>query len=372
MKKFFFMVLILLCGCKDNLSHTSFVINSTASIMDENTNLSSIVTIKNIIPLETNDNSVIGNLGKILKVKNRIYVLFNRNTLLVFDEKGKFLQKIGSLGQGPGEYQLIGDFDVVDDAIYLRDYQKLHQYNLQGKFIRTIPFDVNLFGINVVDEKILGFVTRDEHVSHVFTLEGDCINKEFPESKAATIGVSNYYWPYMDTKYIFPFANSNDALIYDYKKDNYETVKLVDLPDMLSLDDINRLYDEKGSIVNLREYGRIVWPFNSNLSQMFFITSKGEEKGILWVKDKILGIDKSFNCEYLINDVLFTDIKHFFSGYTRSNNSFLAYIMPYTLKEALSENEKWYSESPYYQKMKELANSLSDEDNPIIIEYEFK
>ncbi|MBE6286765.1 MAG: 6-bladed beta-propeller [Mediterranea massiliensis] len=368
----FVLVLLGIYSCTDISTSNKFVYNSSIPIYKEKTHLSSVIEIKQIIPLETNENSIIGNIDKIIKSKNRIYTLFNRNTLLVHADDGKFIGKIGSVGQGIGEYQLIGDFDVTENAIYLRDFQKIHQYNLDREYVRSIPFDVNLFGINVVDDKILGFVTNDESVMHIFTLNGDCINRFHPNSPAATIGTSNYYWIYEKDKYIFPFIDSNDALIYDITANDYEYVKLVDLEDILSLNKINQLMKEAGASFIRGDYGRIVWPFNSNQNQTFLITSKGEEKGILWIKDKLLKKEKAFDCNHIINDISFMNVRRFFSCFTRSDNSFLAYVMPYALKEAMLNVDKEMKETPYYSKMKELADSLSDEDNPIIIEYEFK
>ena len=371
-KRILFLLMIIgLYSCENKTTTDKFVFDSSTPVCTDKTMLSSIIDIKNIIPLETNDYSIIGDIGKILKYKDKIYILYNRKTVLVFNDKGRFIQQIGSLGAGPGEYQLIGDFDVTDENIYIRDYQKIQRYNLDGSYVSSITFDVNLFGINVVKDKILGFVTNDNKVSHIFTTDGKLINKYHPESKAATIGTSNYYWPLEEDLYLFPFVNSNDALAYNTKNNEYNYMKLIDLPDMLTLDDINHL-NENGTVYNIREKGRVVWPFNSNTEQAFCITPKGIEKGILWIKDKDSKVEKAFDREHIINDISFTNIQSFFSCFTRSEDSFIAYIMPYELKEALQQEKERNLQSDFHSRMKDLANSLSEEDNPILIEYEFK
>ena len=364
--------LFSLYSCQEKMQTTKFIMDSSIDVIKESVKLSSIITVKRIIPLETTDATLIGDLGKIVMFNDKIYVLFKRNTLLVFDDKGKFLRKIGSIGEGPGEYRVIGDFDVTNHAVFLRDYHKILQYDDNGEFMRSIPFDVNLFGINVVEDKILGFVTGEKHISYIYTHEGKCLNKYHLSSKAASVGASNYYWPYGKNRYIFPFVDSNDAFIYDVRNNTYDEVKLVDLPDMLSLDDMNDLYEEKGVSFNARDYGRVVWPLNSNLSQMFFVTLRNDEKGVLWINDFEKEEFKAFDCEYIINDVSFVDVQKFFSCFTRSENSFLSYIMPYDLKDALCSGEKWMLESPFYSQIQEIAGQVSDDDNPIIIEYEFK
>ena len=88
--------------------------------------------------------------------------------------------------------------------------------------MRSIPFDVNLFGINVVEDKILGFVTGEKYISYIYTHEGKCLNKYHLSSKAASVGTSNYYWPYGKNRYIFPFVDSNDAFVYYVRNNTYD------------------------------------------------------------------------------------------------------------------------------------------------------
>lgn len=61
----------------------------------------------------------------------------------LFDKTGKFLTEIGSIGQGPGEYQSVYDaqLDEANDRIYLMPWQsqKLLVYDLKGKSLDPIP-----------------------------------------------------------------------------------------------------------------------------------------------------------------------------------------------------------------------------------------
>lgn len=376
MKNILFLstIITLLCGCKTSIDNNdNFLFDSNIPVCTSETKLSDIISIKRIVPLETNDESLVGEyVGKIQKQGNRFYISFNRNTLLAFDENGKYLNKIGGVGQGPGEYNYLGDYDVTDEAVYIRDVEKVHSYKHDGTYLNTTHID-GIFGMNVAGDKILAFFNNDSLVSHILTLDGEHINKHHPTSKVATIGRSSYYWPYKEGKYIFPFSCCNDALIYDTQKNAYSYMQFIGLPDMLTTDRYNQLLTEKGFSGNVRDYARVVWPFNSNRSQMFIGTPKGKEEGILWIKDLNTDESKAYDIAYLKNDVTFTSQWYrIFSGFARADNSFIAYIMPYELKEALQEKEDWHTESPFYKQMKELADSLSDEDNFILIEYQFK
>lgn len=82
------------------------------------------------IPLETKDNSLIGNIKKGIVKNEFIFILDNMlQSLYSFDIKGNFLGKIGKRGQGPNEYIEIRDFDVTDSLLYTLDFREIHTYN---------------------------------------------------------------------------------------------------------------------------------------------------------------------------------------------------------------------------------------------------
>jgi hypothetical protein len=70
--------------------------------------------------------------------------MWGSNSLLVFDETGAFVRKIGNRGLGPEEYVRLKDFEVDSENIYLYDWQtaRMLKYDLQGNFIEQhkIPF----------------------------------------------------------------------------------------------------------------------------------------------------------------------------------------------------------------------------------------
>lgn len=359
-------------GCQNEKEQqVEVLINSSIPVSTEDVKLSSILSVKGIVPLETNDASFIGDYGKIMKFENHYYVSSNRNTLLVFDDKGKYIRNVGKVGSGPGEYKMVGDFDVTKEGIYVRGYKKILQYSHDGTFVRDIAFDVNLFGLNVVGDKILGFVTSHEYVSHIFDMEGKCINKFHPASTTAWIGQSSYYWPYEAGKYFLPFPFTNDLMTYDPQRDLFGYAKLIDLPDMLTLEQADRLSEEKGNNIDRKDYARIVWPLNSNSRQLYFITQgKDENDDVLWMKDFKKQSCRAYYCRHILNDISLRPVKRFFSSFTRSENSFLSIVSPEELKERISQEGN--VDSPYMGRMKELAETLGAEDNFIIIEYEFK
>lgn len=363
-----FVIVLSFFGCRTNNKNIETFIGTSTDICKEDVYLSDIINVKSIIPLETKTESLIGDCKKILKFADKYYISFNRNALVVFNEQGEFIRAIGKIGNGPGEYTSISDFSVTKDGIFINVNRQILQYTHDGEFLRSIPLDINLIGLDVVEDRILGYVTLDEHVSHILDMKGESLNSHHPSSKAVWIGTSSYYWPYGTDKYFTPLGSGNDVLVYDIKKDEYSYSKFVDLPDMLTLDEENKLIEKYGNSVMLKQYARIVWPVNANSTHMFFGTQRNDNDDVLWIKDVKSNADRAFLFEHIINDVSFTSVKSFFSAFTKSQNSFIAYIYPEDLKQAVSETIK--TDSPFYEQMKTLADNLTTEDNIILIEYE--
>ena len=102
--------------------------------------------VKTII-LETDNDCLLGLITELQVFDGCIYVLdaYIAKSLFVFDMEGRFLHKIGSLGQGPGEYLKVSDFtiDIENRFIFLLDYGKfVHKYHLDGTFINTINLQI--------------------------------------------------------------------------------------------------------------------------------------------------------------------------------------------------------------------------------------
>ncbi|MCG8306144.1 MAG: 6-bladed beta-propeller, partial [Cytophagales bacterium] len=75
------------------------------------------------VPLETVAESFIKRANQIWMDDSIILINDNRR-LLMFSRVGKFVRQVGRIGNGPGEYQGIFSFEVIDDTIYLSSTDK--------------------------------------------------------------------------------------------------------------------------------------------------------------------------------------------------------------------------------------------------------
>lgn len=71
-----------------------------------------------IIPLETSDLSLIGQIRKIESNNNKWYISeFNDSPIKVYSKNGNYISSVGKKGQGPGEFIQITDFSVKNDTV---------------------------------------------------------------------------------------------------------------------------------------------------------------------------------------------------------------------------------------------------------------
>ena len=95
------------------------------------------------ILLETNNNCLISKISQLDFFSGKIFVLDqNTKNIFIFDSKGHFLNRIGSIGKGPGEFirplQFILNRKDSILKIYDSAQKKILFYNFCGKFINEI------------------------------------------------------------------------------------------------------------------------------------------------------------------------------------------------------------------------------------------
>lgn len=90
------------------------------------------------VPLETTDDCLMNNEFYIMQYTGEDIIT---SGIFHFDKNGKFLNKIGSKGQGPEEY-LQGLFafgDWKNKLLYVQNWTTLTCYGFDGTFVRSIP-----------------------------------------------------------------------------------------------------------------------------------------------------------------------------------------------------------------------------------------
>jgi len=152
--------------------------------------LDSMFTVLRYIQLETTSDALIGNhIGKIRKFNGKYYISSDRKELLIFGNDGSFVRKISSLGNGPGEYRMLSDFDVLpNNDIAILDARKVIIYDEEGGYKRDIPLSINCFNIKDLNGKeFLIYSSGEEYVIYQCDYNGKIIEKYFKHKKITRI-----------------------------------------------------------------------------------------------------------------------------------------------------------------------------------------
>jgi len=133
----YFFCSILLYSCTEKRKDA---INSISVDLEQKQDVSffDLFSKIDIIPLETNDLSLIKFVQKVIVNQGNIYVQDLMSKILVFSPEGKFLFKIDKKGMGPDEYLDISDFDILNDSLSVLSAieNRMLIYNNNGHFVR--------------------------------------------------------------------------------------------------------------------------------------------------------------------------------------------------------------------------------------------
>lgn len=140
---------LFLCSCSFNKQEMPS--DKKIKVVFDDTNLlnfSDYFYPPEFIPLETNDSNLFREISD-LKVRNDILYVFSENPdnmVSIYKSTGKYLNRVYSIGRGPGEVNFSTSFDV-DTCISILDRGnlKMVNYSLSGKFISEASFNGSYF-----------------------------------------------------------------------------------------------------------------------------------------------------------------------------------------------------------------------------------
>jgi len=118
-----------------------------------------------------------------------VYVVEKQeNKVYKFDKNGKFLFSFGKSGQGPGEFQHVGNISVKGDLVCIGDYatrKLVHIFNQQGKFLYMVNTPKPCAYNYLLNEKLILLWCFDGHNNNYSLI------KQNIESKTSAIVLDN-------------------------------------------------------------------------------------------------------------------------------------------------------------------------------------
>ncbi len=157
------LILLLALSCKSNThdSGSAYGIDKFFEINYENVlqnskiiPLSQVATNVGYIKLETNNDCMIKRINQCFFTDSLIFI-GNRDHILKFSRNGKFLQKIGSPGRGPGEIDLIRTMTLIPEkkmiAIQKNSEGEMLYLSFNGETVKTVTIPRALY-VKVMDD----------------------------------------------------------------------------------------------------------------------------------------------------------------------------------------------------------------------------
>lgn len=254
-----------------------------------------------IIKLEKTDDCLVGEVSKVWVHSDDILVLDKNVTksLFLFNRAGKFIRKIGTGGNGLGEYLYIEDFDVINDKIYILSGmdQKLIVFDFGGKMIEERKLsDYGGYALNVFSDKQFFTLKVGSLLSICFWKKDGSVKKliadndysfvNWKTNKAISrVGNTSYICP-MFKDIIYKVINNNIEAAYSF---NYGTRKYP-MEDIHNEQELNTAYTSK-------KYATIT---SFSISNDFIITtifSSKIYKGLYSIRNNKMILAKQLICD---------------------------------------------------------------------------
>ena len=358
--------------------------------------LSDIAKQVTYIPLETNDNCLIGKIYSFTLAKEFIFVN-NGGIILQFSLKGKFIRQLNKNGQGPGEGTVANI--ALDEENRLIYFQFSYTYdiivfNFEGKHIKTIknPFaketiqSLPVGGMIVYNENILfAFSNENGQMPYKYAVvnsNGEILHKEINYEKyflKERIRESSILPPpfFCYNSSVFFKHNYNDTIFKINQDHTCSPLYVCDLSKQITLEEDMKAgafvikYSElsgRNKINVVRESDEYIYvyhtnsPYDNDNRKSFFSQYNKLTRQLLPNINRIIINDWDGGMDVRL--------------YSNQSGSTVCFrIQPFEIKEKLT-NEHFSKSQPKYptQKdaLKKLVNGLLEDDNPVLMIIELK
>jgi hypothetical protein len=217
-KIFNLILMVLLCSCRQNeLSKEDNTLPVDIDQIDK-VSISELFERIELIPLETNETSLINIITKAVFTDNMYYIFDPvQDALLCFDENGGFIRQISQKGSGPEEYTEMSDFNVNEDAIkILQPFGIMYVFDKDGHFRETYHLKGEAknyqYFIAVDDDQTLFWSiapNKKEYQLFLHSKSQDKFIKSYYRDDRALDVIAHYVFHFFEDKVFFhkPFNN---------------------------------------------------------------------------------------------------------------------------------------------------------------------
>ena len=369
------------------------VVDLTSITNPNVTNLSKLGSDIKYIPLETKASCVINRIDKLiyeggsyflgsinelpLPKEGKSYFVSSRNELYRFSKNGKFICQIGRVGRAPSEYTSIKDFmyNESHNTIEIFSGREIKEFTLDGIWKKDIPIENNrVASLGYTNNQFLGFIDnttgQNEYSFVLIDTNGEIINKFENKYKfTSTQGIFNPYecifYQYdgilhckellSDT--IFSFVNGTFIPKYILKQGEGKFTLDVREDEQYFYKNFNKIILQWNSFES-KNY--LFYRYSWKKRDTYLI--KNKSNGTQYLIDNGIGLvnDMDNGPNFKIKNIVTVD----------GSEYLISWIKGFELKAHVTSNDFKNTIPKYPEKKKELeqlANSLDENDNPVLM-----
>jgi hypothetical protein len=358
------IIVSLILTCCDNGTSKILDFVPTLVVTDAGTShnikLSEIYKDFEYIPLETNEECIIGQPTKIILYDNKFYILDPRKAkaIFVFSSDGRFIRKFSKMGRGPGEFARLEDFCIepgTNNIVILDDNIFLKYFKEDGTYIKTIRISFPAMRFDFPDENHISFVPGGNEDYLIITDKEGKRKSSFFKYADETHLILNL--PFIHNRESgLLFLTNLDYTIYKIDGEKiYPHIKINFGKNMFNPKDIDLL---KANPKNVDNYYRIHHYFETPSSIVILCIYMGEPYYIIF--NKVSKKMTFVNYNEVENDITYTKLSPTIWA-NDSNEKHVSYVSAVQLKNNIVNKNKINPE------LLKIINNLKITDNPVLL-----
>lgn len=209
-----------LYSCNQEIDLSTKQVLELSSILENPKKDNDVFKDVRYVKLETNPDILLGDDLYFQNKKDKLFILdrANQKSLLIFNNEGKFVQRVGAFGNGPGEYPAVNDFvlrnDTIDILSNAGSKSTIYSYSKKGNFIRKKELNYLALSFEFVHNQYYAVNTSfnkmmHDHRVYLLDREGNEIKKLLPNNTKIDMPLAEQSFSLCDDQVLYfePFNN---------------------------------------------------------------------------------------------------------------------------------------------------------------------